>query len=150
MARQACWWNNLSQYNLKLTHIPGSKLIQADTLSCQSDHVTEDDDETIVLLPEDMFISLIATDLRDKIVMATEADELATKIRDCLQKQLLLPMRTALSDWSFTDGLLAYKGKIYILTNMELQKEVVTSFHDSPLARHPGFFKMLHLIKDHY
>ena len=31
--RQAHWWNNLSQYNLKLTHVPGSKLIQADALS---------------------------------------------------------------------------------------------------------------------
>ena len=33
---------------------------------------------------------------------------------------------------------------------MELQKEVVTSFHDSLLAGHPRFFKMLHLIKEHY
>ena len=32
-ARQAHWWNNLSQYNLKLIHVPGSKLIQADALS---------------------------------------------------------------------------------------------------------------------
>ena len=110
----------------------------------------EEDDETIIMLPEDMFISLIATDLRDKIVTATEADELATQIKDCLQKQLPPPMHTVLSDWSFTDGLIAYKGKVYILTNLELQKEVVTSFHNSPLTGHPGFFKTLHLMKEHY
>ena len=102
------------------------------------------------MLPEDMFISLIATDLKDKIATTTEADELAIKIKDCLEKQLPPPMHTTLSDWSFTDSLIAYKGKIYILTNMELQKEIVTSFHDSLLAGHPGFFKMLHLIKEHY
>ena len=99
--------------------MPGSKLIQADALSCRSDHITEDD-KTIIMLPEDMFISLIAIDLKDKIATATEANKLAMKIKDCLQKQLPLPMRTTLSDWSFTDGLIAYKGKIYIPTNMEL------------------------------
>ena len=67
----------------------------------------EEDDETIVMLPDDMFISLIATDLKDKIAIITEADELATKIKNCLQKQLPPPMHTALSDWSFTDGLIA-------------------------------------------
>ena len=72
------------------------------------------------MLPKDMFISLIATDLRDKIMAATEADELTTKIKACLQKQLPLPMHTALSDWAFTDCLIAYKGKIYVPTDMEL------------------------------
>ena len=146
---QAHWWNNLSQYNLKLIHVPRSKLIQADALSCWSDHITEED-ETIVMLPEDMFILLIATNLRNKTATATEADELATKIKDCLQKQLPPPMCTALSDWSFTDGLIVYKGKVYVLTNTELWQEVLTSFHDSLLAGHPRFFKMLHLIKEHY
>ena len=93
------------------------------------------------MLPDNMFISLIATNLRDKIAAATNTDELATKIKGCLHKQLPPPMRTALSDWSFKDDLIAYRGKVYIPTNTELRKEVVTSFHDSMLAGHPGFFK---------
>ena len=138
------------QYNLKLIHVPGSRLIQADALSCRSDHVTEEDDETIVMLPDNMFISLIATDLRDKIASATDTDELAMKIKSCLHKQLPPPMRTALSDWSLRDNLITYKGKVYIPTDIDLRKEVVTAFHDSVLARHPGFFKTLQLIKEHY
>ena len=102
------------------------------------------------MLPDDMFISLIATDLRDKIVTATETDELATKIKDCLQKQLPPPMHTALADWSLMDGQITHKGKIYVPTNLELQKEIVTSFHNSLLAGHPGFFKTLCLIRAHY
>ena len=47
------------------------------------------------MLPDKMFISLITTDLRDKIATATLNDELATKIRECLHKQLLPPMCTA-------------------------------------------------------
>ena len=118
-------------------------------LSCRSDHITEDD-ETVIMLPNNMFISLIATDLRDKIAAAASTDEFTIKIKDCLQKQLLTPMHTPLSDWSLTNDLIAYKGKIYVPTNIELQKEIITSFHDSPLAGHPGFFKTLHLIKEHY
>jgi hypothetical protein len=37
-ARQARWWTNLSRYNYQLIHIPGAKLIQADTLSRRPDH----------------------------------------------------------------------------------------------------------------
>ena len=102
------------------------------------------------MLPDNLFISLIATDLKDRIMTATSNDELATKIKNCLHKQLPPPMWTALSDWSFEDGLIVYKGKVYVPTNTELQKEIITSFHDSMLARHPGFFKTLHLIKEHY
>ena len=87
-----------------------------DALSCWSDHITEEDDKTIVMLSDDMFISLIVTDLKDKIATATQKDELATKIKDCLQKQLPPPMCTTLSDWSFTDDLITYKGKVYVLT----------------------------------
>ena len=112
--------------------------------------MTEEDDETIIMLPDNMFVSLIATDLRDKIIIATKTDELATKIKDCLRKQSPPPLHTTLSDWSLIDEQVIYKGKSYVPTNTDLQKEIVTSFHDSLLAGHPGFFKTLHLIKEHY
>ena len=102
------------------------------------------------MLPDNMFISLIAINLRDKIASTTNTDELATKIKDCLHKRLPPPMRTALSDWSLRDNLIMYRGKVYIPTDMELRKDIVTTFHDSMLAGHPGFFKTLHLIKEHY
>ena len=100
--------------------MPRLKLIQADALSCRSDHITEEDDETIVMLPDDLFISLIATNLKDKIATATGTDELATKIKSCLHEQLPPPMRTALSNWSFKDDLIVYKGKVYVPADTEL------------------------------
>ena len=83
-AQQAQWWNNLSQYNLKLIHIPGSKLIQADALSCHPDHVSgEIDNEDIIMLPDDLFINLIAEDLKMQIKTSTELDPLMKMIQDC-------------------------------------------------------------------
>ena len=78
--------------NLKLIHVPSTKLIQADALSRRADHVTEEDDELITMLPNDLFISIIAEDLRDKIVDSTLTDELAKKITNCLDKQLPPPL----------------------------------------------------------
>ena len=72
------------------------------------------------MLPDNLFILLIATDLKDKIATATKNDELTIKIKDCLQKQLPPPMHTALSDWSFTNDLITYKEKVYVPTNIEL------------------------------
>ena len=64
-ARQARWWNNLSRYNLQLIHTPGAKLIQADTLSRQADHVTgEEDNENVTMLPDNLFVNLVAEDLK--------------------------------------------------------------------------------------
>src|SRR5258705_11659114 len=84
MAQQARWWNNLSRYNLKLIHVPGSKLIQADALSHCPDHISgEIDNEDIIMLPDNLFISLIAEDLKMQIKTATKSDPLMKMIQDC-------------------------------------------------------------------
>ena len=76
-ARQARWWTNLSCHNYQLIHIPGAKLPQADALSCCPDHAQgEEDDELITMLPEDLFVALIATDLQDQIHALSSKDEL--------------------------------------------------------------------------
>ena len=63
-ARQARWWTNLSQYNYQLIHIPSGKLTQADALSRHPDHTQgEEDNKLVTMLPEDLFIALITTDL---------------------------------------------------------------------------------------
>jgi hypothetical protein len=122
-------------------------LIQVDALSRRPDHVTKEDDETVTMLPDELFISVIAEDLKDKIVMLTQTDELAQTITECLGKQLPLPMRTALSDWKNIDNLILYKNRVYVPTDADLHREIVTSFHDSPTTGHPGFFKTMQLLK---
>jgi hypothetical protein len=96
-------------------------LIQVDALSRRPDHVTEEDDETVTMLPDKLFISVIAEDLKDKIVMLTQTDELAQTITECLGKQLPLPMRTALSDWKNIDNLILYKNRVYVPTDADLR-----------------------------
>ena len=66
---QVRWNVTLSQYNLKLVHVPGTKMIQSDALSwwpnlCPKE---DNDNENVTLLPEQMFIQSIDTDLWDLI-----------------------------------------------------------------------------------
>ena len=51
--RQAGWSLELSEYDLKLIHLPGTKMVQSDTLSRRSDfYLDEDNDnEDVTLLP---------------------------------------------------------------------------------------------------
>ena len=75
-----------SLYNYQLIHIPGTKLTQADALSHCPDHTQgEEDDELVTMLPEDLFVSLIATDLRDQIHALSSKDEFIQGIIKCLK-----------------------------------------------------------------
>jgi hypothetical protein len=74
--RQARWALKLSEYDLKLVHMPGSKMIQSDALSRRPDVCPEEDhdNEDITMLREDLFIDLIDTELQQKISDCQDLD----------------------------------------------------------------------------
>jgi len=49
-------------------------------------------------------------------------------------------------EWSLSDGLLYFRGKIYVLDTSDLCRRIVTLSHDSRLAGHSGRWKMLELV----
>jgi len=53
-------------------HVPGSKMVQSDTLSRRPDHIPEEDtdNEDLVLLPDELFINLINIELAKMIESA--------------------------------------------------------------------------------
>src|SRR5277367_7181577 len=59
--RQARWSLYLSEFNVKLIHVPGKQMIQSDALSRRPDLCPDDDhdNEDKVLLSESMFINAI-------------------------------------------------------------------------------------------
>ena len=72
------------------------------------------------------------------------------KIMTCLEGKLPPPMWTSLSNWTYQDSLILFKGMVYIPTDADLRQEIIKLFHDSLTTGHPGFYKMLELIKRHY
>ena len=63
---QARWSLYLSEFNIRLIHLPGTKMIQSDALSRWPDHGIDisTGKEEQVLLPDDLFINLLDTDLQ--------------------------------------------------------------------------------------
>ena len=72
------------------------------------------------MLPGDLFIQIIAEDCHDQIKLATQSDEFASNIKECLSKKSAPPLQSALSDWTNNDGIILYKGKAYIPADTEL------------------------------
>ena len=51
----------------------------------------------------------------------------------------------SLEDYTLKDGLLYFKGRLCIPT--ELQKQILKKAHEAPLADHPSYHKMISSLK---
>ena len=67
--RQARWLLILSEYDIKLIHTPGHKMIQSDALSWRPDLCPEEDkdNQDVIILPNKLFINLVDLELQKKI-----------------------------------------------------------------------------------
>ena len=111
--RQARWSLYLSEFNIKLIHLPGSKMIQSDALSWWPDHGIEGqlEEEEMIMLPENMFINLLDTDLQER-------KELYIDVKNAMEILLQegpTSLKNDLEDWKIeeVDGkrIIFYKGK---------------------------------------
>jgi len=53
-------------------------------------------------------------------------------------------------EWLEDDGVLQFRGKIYVPWNADLRRRVVSLCHDTKVARHPGHWKTLELVSRDY
>ena len=92
----------------------------------------------MTLLPEQMFIRSIDTDLRDLIAQTKNQDHVIVEALEALKTRRTPPMQLALSDWRTNDNLVFYKNRCYVPDDKELRRNVVAQYHDSLPAGHPG------------
>ena len=57
---------------------------------------------------------------------------------EALKTGKLPPMRSLLTDWYNHEGILFYKGRIYVPDDLELRREITRRYHDIESAGHPG------------
>ena len=48
------------------------------------------------------------------------------------------------------EGIIYYKGRIYLVPNSGLKEENLNEARDSPLASHPGFFKTYRMLRERF
>ena len=97
--RQARWSLYLSQFDLRLVHVPGTKMVQSDGLSRRDDFDPGKDATTddVVMLPEELFVNALDLELKDLILETMDKDDVVVKAITALKTGGLPPMRSQLS-----------------------------------------------------
>jgi hypothetical protein len=54
------------------------------------------------------------------------------------------------TEWSKSDGLLMFHGKIYVPKDRDLRRRIVEQHHDTCIIGHAGRFKTLKLVSRNY
>jgi hypothetical protein len=159
---QARWSLYLSCFDFSLHHKPGHSMGKPDALSRHMDQGSGHDDNCdMTLLSLELFQiqALVGLDLigaEQKIMQdirhslgVSELEESITKAVQELRKDHGR-MSVHSAEWSETDSLLTYCGKIYIPKNHNLHHRIIAQHHDSFIAGHPGRWKTLELTLCNY
>ena len=79
----------LSEFDAKMVHTPGNKMVQLDTLSWWPDLCPDNDtdNENMIMLPDNMLLNLIDMDQQQKIAMMDDLDGSAAKALKLFWKQ---------------------------------------------------------------
>ena len=129
-------------------------------LSWRSDHGPgTDDNQNLTLLTPNLFAIRALEgqqvvgeekDILKEIRLGMESEDqeevVITAVKE-LKKSSAKSVRS--SEWSLENGLLYYRGKIYI-PGAKLRRQILTLCHDSKLAGHPGRWKTLELVSRNY
>ena len=101
-------------------------MTQADALSRRSDHYQKEDhdNENMVLLPEDLFVNLLDTELQDQILEACNVDHNVSEALDQLLNSNISDLSKDLNDWKVEKmdkgNAIFYQGRNYIPKDYEL------------------------------
>ena len=93
-------------------------------------------------------LSICQSDLRQQIVNHIAGDELYEQVKDKLQQQSLEKRYEGYK--LEEDGLLTYKGRIYIPDVAYLRRVVMDEIHQAPYFGHPGYQKTIATARKQY
>ncbi|EJD38860.1 DNA/RNA polymerase [Auricularia subglabra TFB-10046 SS5] len=157
--RQARWLTELAEYEFTMHHRPGRTNIIADELSRKGKPKGGVKDNTdVVLLPADHFRRLADgynahLDLVIRQLGADDDEHIMEEIRKQSAKRdesVKSSLASKHKDFVETNGIVKYKGRVYVPRDSRLRERIVRAFHDTPVAGHPGRHGTRELIERHY
>jgi len=159
--RQARWSLYLVRFDFKLTHRPGRSMGKPDALSWRPDHGkgTSDNEDVVLLRPELLAIRALEgiqskgpeRDILQEIRQGNQKDNQEEPVAKAARELWQASGKTVRStEWSEDDGVLQFRGKIYVPRNVDLRRRVVSLCHDMKVAGHPRRWKTLELVSRDY
>jgi hypothetical protein len=135
-ARQSRWLEFLSEYDFDIKHIKGKENKVVDALSRRVHELRA------------TTISMYQTDVKRKILEAANADLQYRELVAMLQQGKIL---RKVDDYKLgIDGILLRKNKIFVPKVQDLKRMILHEMHNVPYAGHPGYQKIMAVIKSHY
>jgi hypothetical protein len=127
-------------------------MVQSDALSRRPDHVpkTDNDNEEVTLLPNELFLRQIDVQTCDVIIKVITKDDFPNRAIVALKEKGTPPIKSDLGAWELREGLLFFNDRCYVPTDLELRRNLVSQFHDSTMMGHPGQYKTMEAIRKHY
>jgi len=132
-----------------------------DALSQRPDHGkgTSNNEDVVLLRPE-----LIAVQALEELHLEGPERDMLREIRQGNQKgnqkepvaKAARELRQTSSktvrsaEWSEDNGVLWFRGKIYVPQNLDLWRQIVSLYHNTKVAGHPGCWKTLELVSRNY
>jgi Integrase zinc binding domain len=130
-------------------------MILSNALSRRPDHFPEEDKtQKGILLPDDLFLNLLDTNLRDRIIKNKEYDFDVTKAIKLLQEEGPTNIQNDLEDWKIEEvddqKTIFYKGKQYVPKDQEFWQDILKLFYNHETVGHPGELETYNVVKQHY
>jgi hypothetical protein len=160
--RQARWSLYLSRFGFTLHHKPGRSMGKPDALSRRADHGSgQGDNNNLTLLAPELFRIHTLAGVRLEGEEHNILREVWCSLQDGMQEESVVKAARELqkdkgrgtiksAEWSESDGLLMFRGKIYVLNDRDLRRRIVGQHHDTRIAGHAGRFKTLELVAHNY
>jgi hypothetical protein len=133
-----------------------------DALSRRADHGSgQGDNDNLTLLAPELFRIHALAGVRLEGDERNILQEVRRSLRDYVQEESVAKAARELrkdksrdtiksAEWSESDGLLMFHGKIYVPKDRDLRRRIVEQHHDTCIARHAGRFKTLELVARNY
>jgi len=158
---QARWSLYLAHFDFKLVHRPGRCIGKPDVLSRRLDHGNRasNNKDMVLLRPELLAIWALGEiqlegpekDILREICQGNQiGDQKEPVARAARELQQASSKMVRSAEWLEEEGLLQFRGKIYVPWNVDLWRRVVSLCHDTKVARHPGYWKTLELVSKDY
>ncbi|ESK95482.1 reverse transcriptase-rnase h-integrase [Moniliophthora roreri MCA 2997] len=150
--RQARLSLYLTQFDLRLVHVPETKMVQSDALSHRPDLVDEEenDNDDIVMLPDKLFVNVIDTELKTMLEEALPSNEFLQMTIESLIEKGMPPIKSSLQDWRTEGNLLFYKDRIYVPNDQTLRRLIVKTIHEVLPHGHPGQWNTVDQVQRNY
>jgi len=140
----------MQDYDLVWDNHPGSQMGPADALLCHNEFDTSLNNTAVTLLPfvSNVLIRALDVQLAERIADFTVTNPLVKDATDTMAKHSSLFPCVAHEDWTFLDGALYYKSRLYIPE--PARQDLVCSLHCSPVEEHGSYFRTVHLVQHDY